>query len=147
MQTNANPRRSFLLKSGAATAFAVGAAPAMAVAGQNCGVALSAADNLCLRDVALADFTPVLGQQFQAYAPGHAAMLRLIAANRVTGGPDRPAHLREPFSLMFEAAQGAPLQNGIHEFTHASLGTLKLALNQVGDAENTAALKYEVVFG
>ena len=145
--SGANQRRNFLLRSSVATAFVAGAAPVMATVGESCGVSLSAADNRCLRDVALADFTPAIGQQFQAYAPGHAAMLRLVDASPVLSGPARPKHLRQPFSLTFEAVHGAALDEGIHEFTHATLGTLKLSLNQIGDAENPAAAKYEVVFG
>ena len=145
--SGANPRRSFLLRSGVATAVVAGAAPVMATVTESCGVTLSTADNLCLRDVALSDFAPVVGQHFQAYAPGHAAMLRLVDASPVSSGPARPAHLRKPFSLTFEAVHGAALEEGIHEFTHATLGTLKLSLNQIGDTENPAAAKYEVVFG
>jgi hypothetical protein len=150
-------RRGFLLKSGAATAIAVGAAPSLAAAKaldapdapNPYGAQLKASDNACLRDVALADFRPLLGQPFQVYAPGHAAVLQLVNITPYPAkGAQRPQAARtEPFGLIFQAKHGAALQNGIHEFTHPTMGTLMLSLNELGAVASNTPMQYEVVFG
>ena len=144
-------RRDFLVKTGVATALASGAAQAVSIAAPvvTCDVPLSAADNACLRDVALADFVPLLGQQLRAYAPGNAAMLTLVEATGLPArGAQRPKQARsEPFSLVFRGDIGAALEAGIHEFEHEKLGTLKLSLNEIRAGKAPAEKHYEVVFG
>ena len=145
-------RRGFLIQSGAATVAVAGATATLGAHATTpvCGVPLSASDALCVRDVALQDFRRAVGDSFQVYAPTGAAMLTLKSAqaqSRHAQDGQRPlAARREPFSLLFVATAGADLLPGIHEFTHPSLGVLKLSLNAVGDPEVGPA-HYEVAFG
>jgi hypothetical protein len=143
-------RRGFLKTTGAATALASAAGAGMAgVAKAPALPRLSAAEHAGLHALALADFAPLLGQSFQVYAPGHAALLTLARAEAlpVAGDQAPRAGRSQPFSLEFHGALGTALQPGLHEFQHAALGRLALSLNPIGRQQAGTAAVYQVVFG
>ena len=143
-------RRKFLMTTGAATALVSSAGAGLVATSMDaCQPAMSATEHACLRELAITDFSPLLGQPFRVYAPGHAAMLKLVEANALAAnGAQRPKQARTtPFSLVFQSRVGSPLEAGIHEFEHEALGKLKLSLNPVGATSPEQGAVYEVVFG
>lgn len=126
---------------------AVEAAP-LASPAVECPAGLTLSENLCLRDVALRDFAPLLGQEFSVAGAGKPAILRLLeASSHARPGVNLPADARnEPFSLLFVAEDGN-LPDAIHDVQHPATGPLKLFLGQIGGAHESGKAYYEVVFG
>jgi hypothetical protein len=85
-------------------------------------------------DMTLARFTPHLGTRFTARPAALAAVaLTLEEAVATDPHPADPAGLRgEAFSLVFRAAGGPPLPDGIHRLDHPALGTSRLFLSAFG---------------
>jgi hypothetical protein len=86
------------------------------------------------------DFEPYVGDEFAVTAPGQQVPFKLTAVER------SGAALREggAFSLLFLAAAGPFLPQGVYPLTHATLGTHELFVVPLGpeDGQN----RYQVVF-
>ena len=81
------------------------------------------------------DFEPQIGTPF-ALGDGHLTLAEVTKHGGAGGGP-RP----EPFSLVFEAAEGSVgLEQRIHALRHPVLGELELFLVPIGPG------RYEAVF-
>ncbi len=90
-----------------------------------------------LETLSLAQFTPLVGQVFNAQAAEGSLELRLIEATALSpSGVGR----HEPFSLMFVSAGDVWLTQGTYALEHAALPELTMFLVPVGPGQ------YQAVF-
>jgi hypothetical protein len=147
-------RRGFMLFGGAVALTSVSAPTSLANALMeyemlpSCSANLSNTDHQCLRELALADFLPLVGQNFLLGSGIHKVRMQLVAAISHGRALDaRPESVRrEPFSLQFSAPQGMQLPAEIYDIKHPQIASMKVFMTQIG-SQNIRLPRYEVVFG
>ena len=87
-------------------------------------------------DLTLARFTPHVGTRFTVRSPalGAVALTLEEASARAPHPADRPGLRGDSFSLIFRAAGGPALPDGIHLVQHPALGTFPLFVSPFGAA-------------
>ena len=86
-------------------------------------------------------FAACVGGTFRARVTADTdATLVLAEVSRAGDAPERP------FALVFEAREGAPLEQRTYAVSHESLGTFELFLVPIGPAPGSRAARYEAVF-
>lgn len=152
--TSGPSRRGFLLFGGA-SAIAVAAvsnkvaATMASTETQTASSACSLSDNYCLQNFSLADFQSLVGQVFTVkgfLSSSHLELLNVISHQR--HADKRPTNSRhQPFSLQFAAQNGAHIKSEIQDFFHPAIGSFKVLINKIGNAQENQKQYYEVVFG
>ncbi len=97
------------------------------------------------RALTLADFTPALGDRFDA-VPDEGAppmTLTLTAADPLPAG-GYPGAARAPFALAFRGDGAVVLPQRIHRLRHAAMGEMAMFLVPI--ARDAAGVTYEAVF-
>ena len=154
--TSGSSRRGFLLFSGVsalATATITNTVSSStlltenSVANPSCG--LSMRDNYCLQNFSLADFQPLIGQQFEVKGLFSSTSLKLTSVvSHQRQADKRPKDSRhEPFSLQFSASNEAQIRSEIQDLFHPEIGAFKVLINQVSRHQQNQQHFYEVVFG
>ncbi len=93
------------------------------------------------QDLALSDFSNLLGHAFEVATTAGETNLVLIEAAPRRGGPPGG---REPFALLFRGPAERRLNQGTYDFQHPKEGTLAIFIVPVGiDAEGRL---YEAIF-
>ncbi|GAB3242635.1 DUF6916 family protein [Nocardioides dilutus] len=94
-----------------------------------------------------ADFAGRVGDTFVVAADGaDRTEIELVEATEglEAGGPGPDGQERRQFSLVFRGPPGAPMQQGIRQLTHHTLGELDLFLVPIGS--DAAGVRYEAAF-
>lgn len=96
---------------------------------------------LSLDQIVHTDFASLLGEEFALIHGTEQVALRLV---EVVPGRHTPKGHRRPFSLLFRAAPGPYLPQGMYAFAHEKLGTLELFAVPVSGDQN--GREFEVTF-
>ncbi|MBC3873668.1 DUF6916 family protein [Undibacterium flavidum] len=154
--TPGSTRRGFLLFGGA-SAVAVAAVTSKLTAtmppienqAANHACDLSLSDNHCLQNFSLADFQSLVGQVFEVQGFLSSSHLKLVSviSHRRPADKRPPDSRQEPFSLQFAAKNGVNIRSEIQDFFHPVMGSFKVLVNQIGNAQANQPQYYEVVFG
>lgn len=115
----------------------------------NSACSLSLSDSYCLQNFSLSDFQPLVEQMFEVQGFLSSSSLKLISVISHQRPTDkRPLNSRqEPFSLQFATTSGAKIHSEIQDLFHPKIGSIKVLVNQVGNAQANQPQHYEVVFG
>jgi hypothetical protein len=97
---------------------------------------------LNLATVRCEQFAACLDQDFEIVFTDGTLPAKLSEAKR--SGPDQPAKVRQPFSLMFRVERNLRLPQGIYKMRHAQLGEMEIFLVQIAADANSSTL--EAVF-
>src|SRR5947207_14159583 len=95
-----------------------------------------------LDKVTCAQFAACLNQDFEIVFPDGTLDVKLAEAK--PGGPNQPAHVRQPFSLTFRADGNLLLPQGIYKMRNARLGEMEIFLVPIGADANSST--FEAVF-
>lgn len=90
----------------------------------------------------LADFSPLVGEAFEAHASDGTVALTLVEALALPSQPGAPRE--EPFSLLFRAAPDCLLGQGTVRLEHGGIGTVDLFLVPMRPDQN--GTYFEAVF-
>jgi hypothetical protein len=98
-----------------------------------------------LERVSLATFAEHVGTKFQLHFGGQAPLeVELVHTTALGFKQNRPAPLREPFSLIFRSHADFYLPQRIYQLEHIALGTLEIFLVPIEPDEH--GMRYEAVF-
>ena len=74
-------------------------------------------------------FQPLVGQTFSVF-PESGSMRARLRLEKVIDGP--PSKAFSQFSLIFHAADGDAIPDGVHAFHHSALGSVSMFISSIG---------------
>jgi hypothetical protein len=97
---------------------------------------------LDLATVRLEEFAACLNQDFEIVFSDGKLPAKLVEAKQ--WGPDQPANVRQPFTLMFRIERSLRFPQGTYKMRHPQLGEMEIFLVLVAADQNSSTL--EAVF-